>query len=86
MVAPNGSLMYQYLPNGHENVRYDNLPSSVKLWYTELMSINVNYFMSANLSRISFSVRPLWMGLISALLCLDGSRHILLLHLLWVPT
>ena len=39
------------------------------------MSINVGYFMPANLGSISFSVGPLWMGLICTLLHFAGSRH-----------
>ena len=68
--APNGSLMYQYLPNGKENVvRYEDLSSSFI------------YFMPASHGRILFSIGPLWTGLICTLLSLAGSRHSLTLPL-----
>ena len=73
----NGSLMYWNLPNGQEDVvRYDNFSSSFKLWFT---FISIRCFMPASFGGVFFSVRPLWIGLNSALLSLAGSRHSLTL-------
>ena len=38
--APKGKHLYQYLPNGHENmVRYDNCVSNCRLWYPDPTSM-----------------------------------------------
>ena len=80
--APNGSHFYQYLPNWHVNVvRYDDLPSGLSLWYTELKSIRDKYFTLCNFGKISLRVGLLWTGLISAWFSLTRSRHSLTLPL-----
>ena len=80
--APNGSLLYLYLPKWHPNVvRYDDLLSNFRLWYLELTFIRDKYFTLFNFGKISLSVGPLWTGLISAWLSLSGSRHSLTLPL-----
>ena len=49
--------------------------SNFKLWYPELMSIIDTYCTLLIFGNMLFNVGPLWMGLISNLLCLTGSRH-----------
>ena len=74
--ALNGRCLYQYLPNGHANVvRYDDLVSNCRWWYTKLTSIIDMYFTLLSLGSMSLSVGPLCMGLINALFSLAGSRH-----------
>ena len=68
-VAPNGSLTYQYLPNGQENViKYDDFSWRFSLWYPELVSISMWYLIPVSLRNMSFSIGPLWIGLINVFL------------------
>ena len=80
--APNASLMYWYPQNGHKNiVRYGDLSSSFKLWQPELAYVNMRYFTTTCLCRMSISTGLLWRDLISALLSPAGSRHSLTMPL-----
>ena len=81
-VALNGRCLYSYLPNGHVNVvKYDDLVSNCRLWYPELASMIDMYCTLLSLGSMSFSVGPLWMGLIDAWFSLTGSKHNLPYHL-----
>ena len=70
-ITPNSNCMYLYLPNGQENVvKYEDFSS-----YFKLALIAVRYLIPPSLSKTSFIVGPLCMGLISNLLSLSGSRQ-----------
>ena len=60
---------------------YDDLSSSLRLWYPELASIWQRYFMFFNFGKISLSVGPLWTGLMSTWFSLGGSKHSLTFQL-----
>ena len=74
--ASNGNLLYLYLPNWHMDVvRFNDLSSSLRLWYPKLTSIRESYFTLHNLGKISLSVGPLWTGLLSAWFSFAGSKY-----------
>ena len=73
--APNGSHLYLYLPNQQANVRYDDLLSSLRLWYLELASMSERYLTLLSFGYMSFSMGSLCMGLINAWFNHAGSRH-----------
>ena len=76
--APNGSCLYLYLQNWHENmVRYDDCSSNLRLWYLELSFIRDKYFALVTFGNILLRVDPLWTGHINASFNLAGSRHYL---------
>ena len=65
-VVPNGNPWYLYLPNWHANVvKYDDLSSTFKLWYPELVSIKEIYCTLFNFGNISLSVGPICTSLIN---------------------
>ena len=65
----NGNLLYLYLPNWHVNaVRYDDLSSSLKVWYPELGSMTERYCTSFNAGNTLLSIGPLCAGLINGLI------------------
>ena len=80
--APNGSCLYLYLSNWHENaVRCNALLSNFRLWYPELASMIDMYLMLLSFGSMSFSMDPLCMGLINAWFTCAGSKHNLTLPL-----
>ena len=75
-VAPDGSLLYLYLPNCHINVvKSDDHSSSLRLWYPELASIRDRYLPLISFGNISLKVGPQWTGHVSAWLSHAGSKN-----------
>ena len=71
-----GSLVTTHLANWHTKVvRHDNLLSIFRLWYPEVASINVWYYIFVSFRNVSLMDEPLCTGLISAWLSLRLSRH-----------
>ena len=69
--VPNSSFIHQYLPHGHENIVKYHFSLSFRLWY-QSWYLSVMYQMSVSLGSISFSIGPLWIGLINALFKVPG--------------
>ena len=58
--APISKLIYQYLPNGQENViKYVDFSLHFRLWYLKLASVSMRHLTPVSLGGMSFSVGPL---------------------------